>query len=70
MRLTSGCGPASHLTAEILSITESVAGYSFVASLKCDSCSKPRRLSKILKGLSRITKVKVGPTGIKLEVKP
>jgi hypothetical protein len=53
-----------------LSITETETGYSFVALLKCDACSKQRRLSKLLGGLSRITKVKVGPTGVEVEVKP
>jgi hypothetical protein len=64
------CGPGSELTTEILSITETEAGYSFVAMLKCDACSKQRRLSKILGGLSKITKLKVGPTGVEVEVKP
>lgn len=57
------------MTTEILSITETEAGYSFVAMLKCDACSKQRRLSKILGGLSKI-KLKVGPTGVEVEVKP
>ena len=65
-----GCGPDSKLTTEILSITEAEAGYSFVAMLKCTACSKQRRLSRLLEGLSKITKVKIGPTGVEVEVKP
>lgn len=65
-----GCGPGSKLTTDILSITESETGYSFVALLKCDACSKQQRLSKFLGGLSKITRVKVGPTGVEVEVKP
>jgi hypothetical protein len=53
-----------------LSITKSETGYDFVALLKCDKCSERSRLSKLLEGLSRITKVKVGPTGVEVEVKP
>jgi hypothetical protein len=63
------CGPGAELTAEIMSITAIETGYSFVALLKCNACSKQRRLSKILAGLSKITKVKVGPTGVEVEVK-
>jgi uncharacterized Zn finger protein len=63
------CGPGSRLTPEILDITETEMGYSFTALLKCDKCSKQRRLSKLLEGLSRITKVKIGPTGVEVEVK-
>jgi hypothetical protein len=58
------------LTTEVLSLTETPAGYNFVAQLKCHACSKQHPLSKLLKGLSRITKVKVGPTGVEVEVKP
>ena len=64
------CGPGSRLTTEILSITEDETGYSFVALLKCDACSKQRRISKIFEGLSKITKLKLGPTGVEVEVKP
>jgi uncharacterized Zn finger protein len=64
------CGPGSKLTPEILNITEAEMGYSFVVLLKCDACSKQRRLSKLLGGLSKITRVKVGPTGVEVEVKP
>jgi hypothetical protein len=64
-----GCGPGAELTTEILSIAETETGYSFVAVLKCAACSKQRRLSKLLGGLSKITKVKVGPTGVEVEVK-
>lgn len=64
-----GCGPSSKLTTEILSITESDSGYSFVALLKCDACSKQRRFSKLFRGLSKITRIKVGPTGVEVEVK-
>jgi hypothetical protein len=64
------CGPRSKLTPDILSITKSETGYDFVALLKCDKCSERSRLSKLLEGLSRITKVKVGPTGVEVEVKP
>jgi transcription elongation factor Elf1 len=64
------CGPDSNLTPDILSITESGARYSFVALLKCDACSKPQRFSKLLGVLSNITRIKVGPTGVEVEVKP
>jgi hypothetical protein len=57
------------LTPEILNITRAEGSYSFVALLKCDACSKQRRLSKVLGGLAKITKVKVGPTGVEVEVK-
>jgi uncharacterized Zn finger protein len=63
------CGPSSKLTPEILNITRAEGSYSFVALLKCDACSKQRRLSKVLGGLAKITKVKVGPTGVEVEVK-
>jgi hypothetical protein len=65
-----GCGPGSELTTEILSITETEPGYNFVARLKCDKCSKPHLLSRVLGGLAKITKVKVGPTGVEVEVTP
>jgi len=45
-------------------------GYGFVALLKCDVCSRQRRLSKLLAGLAKITRVKIGPTGVEVEVKP
>jgi uncharacterized Zn finger protein len=64
------CGPGAELTTEIISITAIGTGYNFVALLKCNACSKQSRLSKILEGLSRIKKVKVGPTGVEVEVKP
>ena len=64
------CGPGSALATEILSITETEAGYGFVALLKCHACAKQRRLSKLLAGLSKITKVRVGPMGVEVEVKP
>jgi hypothetical protein len=64
------CGPTSKLITEILSITETETGYSFVALLKCDACSRQHRLSKLLGGLAKITRVKVGPTGVEIEVKP
>ena len=64
------CGPDAELTTEILSITEAATGYSFVALLNCNACSRQHRFSKILGGLSRITKVKLGPTGVEVEVKP
>jgi hypothetical protein len=64
------CKSGTELTTEVLSITAAETGYSFVALLKCDACSKQRRISKILRGLTRITKVKVGPTGVEVEVKP
>lgn len=64
------CGPDAALTTEILSISETEAGYGFVALLKCDACTKQRRLSRLLSGLSKITRVKVGPTGVEVEVKP
>ena len=63
------CGPGSKLTPEILSMTEAEEGYSFVAQLKCASCARQSRLSRLLQGLSKITRVKVGPTGVELEVK-
>ena len=59
----SKCGPGSELTTEILSITETEQGYSFVALLKCNRCSKQSPFSKI-------TRVKAGPTGVEVEVKP
>ena len=59
------CGPDSRLTTEVFSITEAETGYSFVVLLKCAACSEQHRLSKLLKGLSKITKVKVGPSGAK-----
>lgn len=64
------CGPGSKLTPEILNITESEMGYGFVAVLKCDACSRQRRLSKLLAGLAKITRVKIGPTGVEVEVNP
>jgi hypothetical protein len=64
------CGPGSKLTPEVMAISEAEGGYSFIALLKCDSCSRQSRLSKLLAGLSKITRVKVGPTGIEVEVKP
>jgi uncharacterized Zn finger protein len=64
------CGPGSELTTEILSITETDEDYRFVALLKCDACSKQSRLSKLLGKLSKITKVKVGPTGVEVQVAP
>ena len=64
------CGPGSKLTPEILSIAESEVGYGFVAVLKCDACSRQRRLSKLLAGLAKITRVKIGPTGVEVEVNP
>jgi hypothetical protein len=64
------CGPGSELTTDVLSITESETGYDFVAQLKCNACSKPHLLSRVLGGLSKITKVKVGPTGVEVEVTP
>jgi uncharacterized Zn finger protein len=63
------CGPGSELTTDILSITEAEEGYSFVALLKCDACSRQHPLSKLLRGLAKITKIKVGPTGVEVEVK-
>jgi hypothetical protein len=65
-----GCGASSRLTAEILSITREDMGYSFAALLKCPACSKKRRFAKLLGGLSKITKIKVGPAGVEVEVKP
>lgn len=64
------CGPGSKLTPEILNIAESEMGYGFVALLKCDVCSRQRRLSRLLAGLAKITRVKIGPTGVEVEVKP
>ena len=49
-------------------ITGTSESYNFVAVLKCDACSKRHRLSKLLAGLSKIKKVKVGPTGVEIEV--
>lgn len=63
------CGPGSKLTPDILNITEAGTGYRFAAVLKCEACSKQRRLSKLLGALSKITKVKIGPTGVEVEVK-
>ena len=64
------CGPGSKLTPEILNMTEAESGYSFLAQLKCDACSRRSRFSKLLGGLSKITKVKIGPTGVEVEVTP
>jgi hypothetical protein len=63
------CGPGSKLIPEVLSIQTAGAGYSFAAELKCEACSRERRLSKLFRGLSKITRVKVGPTGVEVEVK-
>jgi hypothetical protein len=64
------CGAGPKLTPEILSINANESGYDFAASLKCSECSKERPLSKLLRGLSKITRVKVGPTGVEVEVRP
>jgi hypothetical protein len=64
------CGSGSTLIPEILKITESKIGYSFVAVVKCNVCAKSRSISKLLQGLAKVTKLKIGPTGIEIEVKP
>jgi uncharacterized Zn finger protein len=64
------CGPQSELTPTVLSINASESGYEFAASLKCGKCSKERRFSKLLRGLSKIARVKVGPAGVEVEVRP
>ena len=63
------CGPGSKLTPAILDMTADEAAYSFVALLKCDACTRQRRLSRLLSGLAKITKIKIGPTGVEVEVK-
>ena len=63
------CGSASALTTEVLSITKTESGYNFVAILKCGKCTKQSPFSRLLGALSKITKVKVGPTGVEVEVK-
>lgn len=64
------CGPGATLTPDILQISRIESGYVFTAALKCDKCSRPRRFRKLLKPLSRsrLKRVKVGPTGIEVEV--
>jgi hypothetical protein len=62
------CGPGSELTPEVLSINANGSGYDFTALLKCSKCSKEHLLSKLLRGLSKITRIKVGPTGVEIEV--
>jgi hypothetical protein len=63
------CGSGSKLAPEVLTITHAGSGYDFVAQLKCDACSKRHPLSRLLEGLTKITKVKIGPTGVEVEVK-
>lgn len=62
------CGPGSQLTPQILSISRTRSGYDFTATLRCAGCSSQRRLQKILRAFSRITRVKIGPAGIEVEV--
>jgi hypothetical protein len=64
------CGSGPTLIPGILNITEIEAGYSFIAVLKCNVCSKSRSISKLMQGLSKVTKLKIGPTGLEIEVKP
>lgn len=63
------CGAGSKLTPAVLSINANESGYDFAASLKCSKCSKERRISKLLRGLSKIARVKLGPTGVEIEVR-
>jgi hypothetical protein len=64
------CGPGSKLTPAVLSINVNESGYDFAASLKCSKCSKERPVSKLLRGLSKIARVKLGPSGVEIEVRP
>jgi hypothetical protein len=66
----SRCGPGSKLATDILSISESETDYSFVALLKCNKCSTRQRFAKLLQPFSKITRLKIGPTGVEVEVQP
>jgi hypothetical protein len=63
------CGPDSKLAPEIQKIEKVDSSYEFTALLKCSKCSKERRVSKLLRGLSKISKLKVGPTGVEINIK-
>jgi hypothetical protein len=61
------CGAGSRLTPAVLSISANELGYDFAASLKCGKCSKERRVSKLLRGLSKITRG-IEPPGVRRSV--
>jgi hypothetical protein len=63
------CGTGSKLAPAVLSINANESGYDFTAVLKCSKCSKERRVSKLLRGLSKIARVKLGPTSVEVEVR-
>jgi hypothetical protein len=63
------CGPGSKLTPHIQDIQRVDSSYEFTALLRCTKCSKVRRISKLLRGLPKISRLKVGPTGVEIEIK-
>lgn len=63
------CGPGSKLTPIVQKIERLDVGYEFTAFLRCDKCSKERLVSKLLHGLAKIARLKIGPTGVEIEIK-
>jgi uncharacterized Zn finger protein len=62
------CGPAGTMKSSIVKVAKDESGYLFSATLRCDRCKWRQRFRKLVKPLLKLRRLKVGPTGVELEL--
>jgi predicted RNA-binding Zn-ribbon protein involved in translation (DUF1610 family) len=62
------CGPDAPMKPDVLVVTKAEDGYLFRATLKCARCSRPHIFRKAVQSLAKVRRLKVGPTGIEVEL--
>lgn len=61
------CGTGQHLVYKVLRVQREAKGYVFIAEAVCKNCTRVSLLNRMLRGLGKIRKIKVGPTGVEIE---
>jgi uncharacterized Zn finger protein len=62
------CESGEHMRYKVLRVERGAAGYEFVAEATCASCTHLSVAKRILRALGKIRKVKVGPSGVEVEL--
>jgi hypothetical protein len=62
-----GCGDRSHLEYRIIEVKQEGDAYRFAAEITCTECTRRGIVRRILDQIGRITKLKIGPTGVEVE---
>jgi hypothetical protein len=61
------CDDRSHLVYKIVEVKRGAEAWAFTAEVECRKCHRRGVVTRVLGQLFRITKIKIGPTGVEIE---